>query len=124
MMSTISDAVLNVKFLSGGYMVQLKNGLFQKLTVAILCICWKKTGILCSKNMNVLVRKGRFQKNSKTVSWMGGRMTFSAQMSESLRKIVQCFAENPELEALATDFERSEKVLYLMLNSLIKLSKL
>jgi ATP-dependent Lhr-like helicase len=33
----------------------------------------KKTGILCDKNMNVLVRKADFKKNSKTVSWMGGR---------------------------------------------------
>lgn len=62
--------------------------------------------------MQVLVRKANAKKESKTISWMGGRMSFSAQMSELLRQ--ELYKANtadlsPELKALQPMFERQRK---------------
>jgi ATP-dependent Lhr-like helicase len=62
--------------------------------------------------MQVLVRKADPKKTARVVSWMGGRMTLSAQMSELLRE--ELYAANtdhltPELKALKPIFDRQRK---------------
>jgi ATP-dependent Lhr-like helicase len=62
--------------------------------------------------MKVLVRKADVKKVAKTVSWMGGRMTFSAQMSELLREELYALENNPlsaEAQALQPIFNRQKK---------------
>lgn len=109
----VSDAVLNVKFLSGGYIGSIEEWFVSKLTRGdTFVFAGKKLEFYAIKNMNVLVRKADFKKNSKTVSWMGGRMTFSAQMSELLREElynVSLGKLTPELEALQPIFERQKR---------------
>ena len=109
----VSDATLNVKFLSGGYIGSIEEWFVSKLTRGdTFTFGGKKLEFYAIKNMNVLVRKAEAKKVSKTVSWMGGRMTFSAQMSELLREeLYNANHENlsTELKALQPIFDRQRR---------------
>jgi ATP-dependent helicase Lhr and Lhr-like helicase len=109
----VSDANLNVKFLGGGYIGSIEEWFVSKLTRGdTFTFAGKKLEFYAIKNMNVLVRLANNKKASKTVSWMGGRMTLSAQMSELLRE--ELYAANtenlsPELIALKPIFDRQRR---------------
>ena len=109
----VSDANLNVKFLGGGYIGSIEEWFVSKLTRGdTFTFAGKKLEFYAIKNINVLVRLANNKKASKTVSWMGGRMTLSAQMSELLRE--ELYAANtenisPELKALQPIFERQRR---------------
>ncbi|MBC7438916.1 MAG: ligase-associated DNA damage response DEXH box helicase [Flavobacterium sp.] len=109
----VSDAVLNVKFLSGSYLGSIEEWFVSKLQHGDTFIFGgKKLEFYAIKNMNVLVKKADAKKVARTVSWMGGRMTFSAQMSELLRtELYNANTENltPELLALQPVFDRQRK---------------
>ena len=109
----VGDAVLNVKFMSGGYIGTIEEWFISKLKPGdTFSFGGKKLEYFRVKDMQVLVRKADPKKPSRTVSWMGGRMTLSAQMSELLRQ--ELYAANsgnmtPELKALAPLFKRQRK---------------
>jgi len=109
----VGDAVLNVKFLSGGYIGTIEEWFISKLKPGdTFTFGGRKLELFRVKNMQVLVRKADPKKQSRTVSWMGGRMTLSAQMSELLRR--ELYAANTdnltvELKALAPLFKRQRK---------------
>lgn len=109
----VGDAVLNVKFLSGGYIGNIEEWFASKLNPGdTFTFGGRKLEFYRIKNMQVLVRKANPKKVSKTISWMGGRMSFSAQMSELLRQ--EMYKANteeltPELRALKPVFERQRK---------------
>jgi ATP-dependent Lhr-like helicase len=109
----VSDAVLNVKFLKGGYIGSIEEWFVSKLQRGDTFIFGgKKLEFYAIKDMKVLVRKADVKKVAKTVSWMGGRMTFSAQMSELLREELYALENNPlSAEALALQpiFNRQKK---------------
>ncbi|MCW2118955.1 ligase-associated DNA damage response DEXH box helicase [Flavobacterium sp. 7A] len=109
----VSDAVLNIKFVSGGYIGFIEEWFASKLQKGDTFVFGgKKLEFYALKNMQVLVRKASVKKTAKTVSWMGGRMSFSAQMSDMLR--AELYAANsdiltPELKALEPVFSRQRK---------------
>ncbi len=109
----VSDANLNVKYLGGGYIGSIEEWFISKLTRGdTFTFAGKKLEFYGIKNMNVLVRLANNKKASKTVSWMGGRMTLSAQMSELLRE--ELYAANSEnlsteLVALKPIFDRQRR---------------
>jgi len=109
----VGDAVLNVKFMSGGYIGTIEEWFISKLKPGdTFSLAGKKLEYFRVKDMQVSVRKADPKKESRTVSWMGGRMTLSAQMSELLRQ--ELYAANtgnmtPELIALAPIFTRQRK---------------
>ena len=109
----VSDANLNVKFLSGGYIGSIEEWFISKLTHGdTFTFAGKKLEFYGIKNMQVLVKKADPKKASRTVSWMGGRMTLSAQMSELLREeLYNANKENltPELKALKPIFDRQRR---------------
>ncbi|MBC7606078.1 MAG: ligase-associated DNA damage response DEXH box helicase [Burkholderiales bacterium] len=109
----VGDAVLNVKFMSGGYIGTVEEWFISKLNPGdTFTFAGKKLELFRVKNMQALVRKADPKKISRTVSWMGGRMTLSAQMSELLRQeLYTANTENltPELKALAPLFKRQRK---------------
>lgn len=109
----VSDAVLNVKFLKGGYIGSIEEWFVSKLQRGDTFIFGgKKLEFYAIKDMKVLVRKADVKKVAKTVSWMGGRMTFSAQMSELLREELYALENNPlsaEAQALQPIFNRQKK---------------
>ncbi|WP_281235231.1 ligase-associated DNA damage response DEXH box helicase [Flavobacterium gelatinilyticum] len=109
----VGDAVLNVKFLSGGFIGTIEEWFASKLQRGdVFTFAGRRLELFQIKNMQVLVRKADPKKTSKTVSWMGGRMTLSAQMSKLLRE--ELYAANtenlsPELKALKPIFDRQRK---------------
>ena len=109
----VSDANLNVKFLSGGYIGSIEEWFVSKLTRGdTFTFGGKKLEFYSIKNMQVLVKKADPKKASRTVSWMGGRMTLSAQMSELLREeLYNANNDNlsPELKALQPIFNRQRR---------------
>lgn len=109
----VGDATLQVKFLSGGYLGTIEEWFISKMKPGdAFTFGGKKLELYRVKNMQVLVKKADPSKKSRLVSWMGGRMAFSAQMSEMLRQ--ELYTANsesltPELKALAPMFKRQRK---------------
>ena len=109
----VGDSALYVKFLSGGYIGSIEEWFASKLQPGdVFTFAGKKLELFRIKNMQVLVRKADPKKTSRTVSWMGGRMALSVQMSELLRE--ELYAANtakltPELKALKPIFDRQRK---------------
>ena len=109
----VGDATLQVKFLSGGYLGNIEEWFISKMKPGdAFTFGGKRLELYRIKNMQVLVKKADPSKKSRLVSWMGGRMSFSAQMSEMLRnELYTANTENlsPELKALAPVFKRQRK---------------
>lgn len=109
----VGDAVLNVKFLSGGFIGTIEEWFASKLQRGdVFTFAGRRLELFQIKNMQVLVRKADPKKTARVVSWMGGRMTLSAQMSELLREeLYTANTENltPELKALKPIFDRQRK---------------
>ncbi len=113
----VSDAMLSVKFISGGYIGTIEEWFISKLSPGdAFTFAGKNLELLKIKGMQVLVRASK-KKNSKVPSWMGGRMGFSAQMSELLREEMYEARESAktgggksrELSALQPIFERQQR---------------
>ena len=106
----VSDAVMNVKYLAGGYIGTVEELFISKLNPGdIFQFAGKKLELYRVKNMIVLVKKAESKKVMKFASWMGARMALSAQMSELLRQElynVNHERQSPELRALAPLFKR------------------
>lgn len=113
----VSDAVLGVKYLKGGYIGTIEEFFISKLNPGdSFTFAGRVLELVKIKNMQVLVKKSQ-KKNSKVPSWSGGRMTFSAQMSELLREEMYLastasgnsnFSISKELKALQPIFERQQ----------------
>ena len=104
----VSDAMLSVKYMKGGYIGTIEEWFISKLNLGdAFTFAGRNLELVKIKGMQVLVRQSK-KKNSKVPSWMGGRMAFSAQMSELLRAEMYEAAESvnsksiksPELKAL------------------------
>jgi ATP-dependent Lhr-like helicase len=114
----VSDAVLSVKYLKGGYIGTIEEWFISKLTPGdVFTFAGRNLELVRIKSMHVLVRKSK-KKTSKVPSWMGGRMAFSAQMSELLREEMYAASasvssggveRSVELKALRPILERQQK---------------
>lgn len=109
----VGDAVMHVKFVSGGFVGSIEEWFISKLKPGdIFVFAGKKLELYKIKNMQVLVKNAEKGKPTHHASWMGGRLTLSAQMSEILRQ--ELYAANtendsPELKALSSLFKRQRK---------------
>ncbi|PKD21838.1 DNA ligase-associated DEXH box helicase [Salegentibacter salinarum] len=114
----VSDAMLSVKYLKGGYIGTIEEWFISKLTPGdVFTFAGRNLELVRIKSMQVLVRKSK-KKSSKVPSWQGGRMSFSAQMSELLREEMYAASasvssgaaeKSPELKALRPILERQQK---------------
>lgn len=114
----VSDAVLSVKFFKGGYIGTIEEWFISKLNPGdVFTFAGRNLELVRIKNMQVLVRASK-KKNSRVPSWAGGRMAFSAQMSELLREEMYAAAASvnsggskisEELKALKPILERQQK---------------
>lgn len=117
----VSDAVLAVKFLKGGYIGTIEEWFVSKLNPGdTFTFAGKNLELYQVKNMQVIVKKSN-KKNSRFPSWAGGRMSFSAQMSELLREEMRAASgsstglrtgstgKSVELTALTHIFQRQKK---------------
>lgn len=110
----VSDAVLMVKYLKGGYIGSIEEWFVSKLKPGdVFTFAGRNLELFRIKNMQVLVKKSK-QKTSKVPSWMGGRMSFSSEMSQLLRDELYLIASestkiSKELKALSPIFKRQQK---------------
>ncbi len=82
----VSDAVMQVKFMSGGYIGTIEESFASKLKPGeVFQFAGKNLELYRIKDMQVLVRKAN-GKPTKFARWMGGRLALSQQMSELLRQ--------------------------------------
>lgn len=109
----VSDGVMNVKFLGGGYIGSIEEWFISKLNPGDTFIfAGRKLELYRVKNMEVLVRRADPGAKARHASWMGGRLTLSAQMSELLREELYSAntdTQTPELRALMPVFRRQRK---------------
>lgn len=109
----VSDAVLSVKFLKGGYIGSIEESFISKLKPGdVFTFAGRQLELFKIRNMQVLVKKSK-QKTSKIPSWMGGRMSFSSEMSDLLRQELYLANSNEakkskELLALEPIFTRQK----------------
>lgn len=109
----VGDAVMNVKYFSGGFIGTIEEWFISKLNPGdVFIFAGRKLELYRVKNMEVLVRRADPGAKAMHASWMGGRMTLSAQMSELLRE--ELYAANTdtmtaELHSLEPMFRRQRK---------------
>lgn len=103
----VSDAALPVKYLRGGYIGSIEEGFIARLRPGeVFTFAGRNLELIRVKDMQVLVRISK-KKSGKVPHWAGGRMAFSARMSDLLREemyvasaSVEGKATSPELRAL------------------------
>lgn len=110
----VGDAVLAVKYLKGSYLGTIEEGFISRLKPGdAFTFAGRSLELYKIKEMQVLVKKAKAKK-SKVVSWLGGRLTLSSQMSQLLRDELYSANEPKEqqtVELLALNhlFERQRK---------------
>jgi len=83
----VSDAMLKVKFMTGGYIGHIEEWFISRLEPGdVFTLAGKNVELVQVKDMTVLVRKSK-SKKSMVPSWMGGRMSLTANLGEVLREI-------------------------------------
>lgn len=115
----VSDSMLKVKFLSGGYVGVIEEYFISRLEPGdVFTLAGRHLELIMIKDMTVLVKKSNAKK-SLVPSWEGGRMPLSANLGRKLRETFdQAFvtrhrpqpAREPELEALQPLFDLQEKL--------------
>ncbi len=82
----VSDAMLKVKFLSGGYIGVIEEYFISRLKEGdVFTLAGRNLQFIMIKDMTVLVKKSSAKK-SLVPSWMGGRMSLTANLGLMLRK--------------------------------------
>ena len=81
----VSDAMLKVKFLSGGYVGVIEEYFISKLKAGdVFTLAGRNLEFVMIKDMTAVVKKSTAKK-SIVPSWMGGRMSFTSNLAEKLR---------------------------------------
>lgn len=89
----VSDAMLKVKFITGGYIGHIEEWFISRLeTGDVFTLAGKNVELVQVKDMTVLVRKSN-SKKTIVPSWMGGRMSLTANLGKVLRETFALTAE-------------------------------
>ncbi|MDE3742446.1 ligase-associated DNA damage response DEXH box helicase [Maribacter polysaccharolyticus] len=81
----VGDANLTVRYQKGGYIGTIEEYFISKLKAGdVFTFAGRNLEFIRIKQMQVLVRNSN-KKSTKVPAWMGGRMSFSTQMSDLLR---------------------------------------
>lgn len=110
----VSDAMLKVKFMSGGYIGMIEEYFISRMAPGeSFTLAGRNLELVRIKDMTVLVKKSTSSK-SIVPSWNGGRMPLSANLGMMLRKTFNLAltkkAKEPELKALVPLFELQERL--------------
>lgn len=110
----VSDAMLKVKFMSGGYIGMIEEWFIARLTPGdTFSISGYILEFVMIKDMTVLVRKSK-AKRAIIPSWGGGRMPLSANLGEILRRTfneaLSGASREPELQILQPLFDLQEQL--------------
>jgi ATP-dependent Lhr-like helicase len=115
----VSDAMLKVKFLTGGYIGIIEEWFISRLEPGdAFTLAGRQLELVMIKDMTVLVRKSNVKK-SAVPSWMGGRLPLSASLGKVLRQAFgeasamvkdKSSAPNIEMQVLKPLFELQAKL--------------
>lgn len=115
----VSDAMLKVKFLSGGYIGVIEEYFVSRMNPGdVFTLAGRNLELVMIKDMTVIVRKSNAKK-SMVPSWNGGRMPLSANLGRKLRETFNFAFETknkkynlkyPELNILFPLFELQESL--------------
>jgi ATP-dependent Lhr-like helicase len=82
----VSDAMLKVKFMSGGYIGVIEEYFISRLVPGdVFTLAGRNLNFIMIKDMTAIVKRSA-SKKSMVPSWMGGRMPLSAKLGTVLRK--------------------------------------
>ncbi|MFZ1529238.1 MAG: ligase-associated DNA damage response DEXH box helicase [Ferruginibacter sp.] len=119
----VSEAMLKVKFMSGGYVGVIEEYFISRLNAGdVFTLAGRKLEFVMIKDMTVLVRKSNAAK-SIVPSWNGGRMPLSANLGFMLRKklndaAVKNFSKKDrELSSLQPLFELQKELSHVPLQN-------
>ncbi|MFZ9002557.1 MAG: ligase-associated DNA damage response DEXH box helicase [Robiginitalea sp.] len=107
----VGDADLVVRYQKGGYIGTIEEWFISKLRKGdVFTFAGRNLEFIRIREMQALVQKSA-RKTAKVPSWMGGRLTLSAQMSELLRQELYSATlpmdrQSLEIRSLAPLFER------------------
>lgn len=110
----VGDVNLAVKYQKGGYIGSIEEFFVSKLNQGdVFTFAGKNLEFIRIKDMTVQV-KNSTKKTNKISSWIGSRLTLSAQMSELLRNELYSSSEPPEkqsveIRSLAHLFKRQRR---------------
>ena len=110
----VSDPMLKVKFMSGGYIGVIEEGFISRLEPGdVFTLAGRQLELVMIKDMDVIVRKSNV-KRSAVPSWQGGRMPLSANLGKKLRetfnRALKKGANEIELKILAPLFDLQENL--------------
>ncbi len=113
----VSDAMMKVKFMSGGYIGHIEEYFISRLEPGdVFTLAGRNVELVMIKDMTVMVKKSN-SKKSLVPSWMGGRMSLTANLGTVLRATFNTInednfsaEEHPELAALAPLFSLQKQL--------------
>lgn len=115
----VSDAMMKVKFLSGGYIGVIEEWFIARLNPGdVFTLSGRNLEFVAIKDMTAMVRKSNAKK-SIIPSWQGGRMPLSANLGRMLRKKLDEAADEDntsqveEIQALAPLLNRQRELSHL-----------
>ena len=101
----VSDVMLNVKYVSGGFIGVIEESFISKLLPQdVFTLAGQKLALVAVRDNTVTVTKSKAAK-SIIPSYMGGRMSLTANLGQLLRQVLSTAISNPtqpELKALQT----------------------
>jgi len=108
----VGDAQLLVKYQKGRYIGMIEEWFIGKLTQGdVFTFAGRNLEFIRIKGMQVHVQNSK-KRTNKVPSWMGGRLSFSSQMSQLLREELYSTSEaapSIEIQSLAHIFKQQQK---------------
>lgn len=124
----VSDAMMKVKLMSGGYIGVIEEWFISRLEPGdVFTLAGRNVELVMIKDMTVLVKKSS-SKKTIVPSWMGGRMSLSANLGSVLRDTFNIVADAqnntaneqsnmPELKALEPLFAVQKQLSHIPKNN-------
>lgn len=115
----VSDAMLKVKLLNGGFVGMIEEWFISRLEPGdVFTLAGRNLELVMIKDMSVMVRKSS-SKKSIVPSWMGGRMSLTANLGKILRETFNkalIEEDEVELQSLHALFELQQKLSHIPRN--------
>jgi ATP-dependent Lhr-like helicase len=108
----VSDAMLKVKWMHGSYLGVIEEWFINRLNIGDSFVLGGRNVMLTMiKDMTVWVKASQ-AKNTIIPSWMGGRMSLTANLGSELRNIFSnaLHSQLPEMKALAPLFQLQQQL--------------
>ena len=110
----VGDASLSVRYQKGGYIGTIEESFISKLSPGdVFTFAGRNLEFIRIKGMTAQV-KNSSKRSNKIPSWMGGRLSFSAKMSELLRQELysaelEAKVQSPEIRSLQPMFTKQRE---------------